>query len=109
MENNFTVAISHFVKPEKKQAFEQALKKVIAKAKEYSGHEGIETIQVNNAVENEYLLLVRFDNEVNYTTWAKSQTRKDWSRELKDYVLRESEVRFQEGLNRNESVETWVV
>ena len=98
MENNFTVAVSHFVKKEKKKAFEQALKQVIDKAKDYQGYEGIETIQVNNMDENEYLLLVRFDTEANYTTWAKSQTRKDWSKELKDYIIRESEVRFQEGL-----------
>lgn len=98
MENNFTVVVSHFIKSGKKQEFEQALKQVIAKAKDYKGYEGIETIQVHNQDANEYILLVRFDTESNYNTWATSNTRKEWSKELKDYITKESEVRYQEGL-----------
>jgi len=98
MENNFTVVVSHFVKNGKEQAFEQALKQVIEKAKGYQGYAGIQTIQVNNQLEYEYVLLIRFDTETNYQTWATSETRKEWVQELKQYIIKESQVRYQDGL-----------
>ncbi len=98
MQDQFTVVVSHFIKPGKKQAFEEALKKVIDKAKDYKGYEGIQTLQLGNKIENEYILMVRFDTEPNYQTWAHSETRKAWSQELKAYITKASEVRHQEGL-----------
>ena len=98
MENNFTVVISHFIQPGKKQAFERALKQVIEKAKGYKGYEGIQTIRLGSNIESEYLLLVRFDTESNYQFWAHSETRRAWSKELKNYITKESQVRFEEGL-----------
>ncbi|MEO1053337.1 MAG: antibiotic biosynthesis monooxygenase [Bacteroidota bacterium] len=98
MQNLFTVVVSHFVKPGKEKAFEEALKRVIQKAKDYEGYEGIQTIQLSNKVENEYMLLVRFDTEPHYQTWAASATRRAWVQELKEYITRKSEVRCQEGL-----------
>ena len=98
MENNITVVVSHYVKRGKEQEFQRALKQVIEQAKTFKGYSGIQTIQVNNKVENEYILLIRFDTESNYRTWQSSNTRKAWSDELKEYIVRESKVRFQEGL-----------
>lgn len=98
MQNNITIAISHYVKQGKEQNFEEALKQVIAQAKTFEGYEGIQIIQPNNKVENEYLLLVRFDNEANYKHWENSEVRKKWSQELKDYIHKESQIRHQEGL-----------
>ena len=98
MQNLFTVVVSHFVKKGKEKAFEGALKQVIEKAKNYQGYEGIQTFQLRNKVENEYVLLVRFDTESNYQNWAASTTRKDWVQELKQYISKESEVKYQEGL-----------
>ncbi|OJJ14864.1 hypothetical protein BKI52_40625 [marine bacterium AO1-C] len=98
MENNFTVVVSHFVKQEKAQAFEQALKQVIQKAKVYPGYEGIQIIQGKNKAEQEYVLLIRFDTEANYQTWAASAPRNEWFEELKEYIIKESEIRYQEGI-----------
>ena len=98
MVNQFTVVVSHYIRPGKEQAFERALKEVIEKAKAYRGYEGIQIIQLPKKAENEYMLLIRFDTESNYQTWATSETRKTWSQELKSYVTKESEVRYEEGL-----------
>ncbi len=98
MENSFSVVVSHYVKKGKEQAFERALKQVIQKAKSFQGYEGIQTIQLNYNVENEYIVLVRFDTEPNYNTWAMSDVRKQWAQELKQYIIKESEIRYQEGI-----------
>lgn len=98
MENNFTVVVSHYVKPDKVQEFKEALKQVIQKAKAYKGYEGIQIIQVNNKTAEEYVLLIRFDTEVNYNIWAKSKPRNEWFEELKTYIVKESKIRYQEGL-----------
>jgi len=98
MQNNITIAVSHFVKQGKEQAFEEALKQVIQQAKTFEGYEGIQIIQPNNKTENEYLLLIRFDSEVNYKHWEKSEVRNNWVEELQNYIHKESQVRYQEGL-----------
>ena len=98
MENHITVVVSHYVKKGKEKAFEEALKAVIEKAKTYDGYEGIQTMQVNGKGENEYILLVRFDTQAHYDLWKSSDTRKEWSVALKQYITKESEVRYQEGL-----------
>jgi len=98
MQNTITVAISHYVKQGKEHEFETALKRVIAQAQIFEGHEGIQIIQPNNKTENEYLLLVRFDNEANYKRWKNSDVRKSWSAELQSYIHKESQIRHQEGL-----------
>lgn len=98
MQNNITIVVSHYVKQGKEQEFERALKQVIQQAKTFKGYEGIQTIQINSKVENEYMLLVRFDTESNYGNWENSTTRKGWSKELKEYIVKESKVRYQEGL-----------
>lgn len=98
MKNNTTIAVSHFVKQGKEQGFEEALKQVIQQAKDFKGYEGIQVIQPNNKIENEYLLLIRFDDESNYKRWEASDARKNWSEELKAYIHKESQIRHQEGL-----------
>ncbi|HAA15420.1 MAG TPA: hypothetical protein DCE41_28465 [Cytophagales bacterium] len=98
MEKNVTVVVSHFVRKGKEQAFEQALKRVLEQAKIYPGYQGIQTLQQSSPAENEYILLIRFDSEPNYTTWKNSATRQAWAQELKEYVTRQSEVRYQEGI-----------
>jgi antibiotic biosynthesis monooxygenase (ABM) superfamily enzyme len=98
MQNQITIAISHFVQQGKEQAFEEALKKVIQQAANFQGYEGIQVIQPSNKVENEYLLLVRFNNENNYQHWEASNIRKDWAEELKTYIHKTSQIRYQEGI-----------
>lgn len=98
MQQLFTVVVSHFIQPGKEKAFEEALKEVIEKAKSYPGYAGIQTMQLGNEVEKEYILLVRFDTEANYQVWAHSSTRNDWVKALEQYITKQSEVRFEEGL-----------
>lgn len=98
MENNITVAISHFVKQGKEEAFESALRKVIRQAETFEGYGGLRIIKPNSTSENEYLLLARFDNEKNYKAWENSDIRTAWAEELKNYIRKESQIRYQEGL-----------
>lgn len=93
-----TIVVSHFVKQGKEEAFEAALKQVIGQAKTFEGYEGIQIIQPNNKAENEYLLLVRFNNEHDYKRWEDSDIRKNWSEELKSFIHKESHVQYQESL-----------
>ena len=65
MQENITIVVSHYVKRGKEQEFESAVKKVIEQAKFFKGYEGIQTIKFNNKVENEYILVIRFDAESN--------------------------------------------
>ena len=96
MKNQFTVVVSHFVKPEAEKIFEEGLKKVIQKASVYNGHQGIEIIRT--ASEQEYVLLIRFDTEQNYEVWANSEPRNEWFKELKEYTYKESTIRYEEGI-----------
>ena len=98
MHNTFTIVVSHFIKHGKEHAFEEALKQVIQKALTYEGYEGIQIIRPNAKASNEYILLIRFNTEANYHIWANSAPRNEWFKELKDYVYKESEIRYEEGL-----------
>ena len=98
MQNQFTVVVSHFIKEGKEIAFEEALKQVIQKAINYDGYEGIQIIRPNTRVNNEYILLIRFDTEENYQIWAESAPRNEWFKELKEYIYKESEIKYEEGL-----------
>lgn len=94
----FTIVVSHFVQQGKEKAFEKALKKVIQKAQLYQGYEGIQIMRPQQGKEKEYLLLIRFDTEENYQTWAHSEPRNAWFEELRNYVYKESEIRYEEGI-----------
>ena len=80
------------------KAFEQALKQIIRQAKTFEGYKSIQVIQPNNKDENEYLLLVSFNNATNYQLWEKSPVRKKWSEQLKNFIHKESQIRHQEGV-----------
>jgi len=98
MQNQFTIVVSHFIQPGKEQAFEDALKQVIEKAKTYPGYGGIQIFHYQHPTEREYILMIRFDTEANYNIWATSDARNNWFEELKAFITKESEVRFEEGL-----------
>lgn len=98
IQNQFTIVVSHFVKQGKEGAFEQALKLVVQKAMAYDGYQGIQIIRPTTKAEQEYILLIRFDTERNYQTWADSEPRNEWFLQLKNYVYKESEIRSEEGL-----------
>lgn len=98
MQNQFTIVVSHFIREGREQAFEAALKQVIQKAMVFEGHEGIQIIRSNSKANNEYILLIRFDTETNYQIRADSVPRNEWFQELKNYVYKESEIRYEDRL-----------
>lgn len=98
MQTPFTIVVSHYIKQGKEQVFEEALKEVIQKAIGYDGYQGIQIIRPTNKAENEYILVIRFNTEVNYQVWANSAPRNEWFKTLKDYVSKESEIRYEEGI-----------
>lgn len=98
MQKSFTIVVSHFVKEGKEKAFEDALKKVIGKATGYDGYEGIQIIRPGNGAKNEYILIIRFDTEADYKGWTSSVPRNEWFEELKGYVYKESQIRYEEGI-----------
>lgn len=98
MQTNVSVAISHYVKQGKEEAFERALRKVIEQARQFKGYEGIQIIEPSNKTINEYLLLVRFDHPDHYEEWENSEVRKKWSEELAQFIHQESRIRNMDGL-----------
>ena len=98
MKKQFTIVVSHFLKKGAEEAFETALKNVIQKASTYEGHEGIQIIRPSNTSTQEYILIIRFDTEANYKVWANSETRNAWFEELKSYTYKESDIRYEEGI-----------
>ena len=98
MQKQFTIVVSHYVKPDKEAAFEQALKQVIQEAKAYEGYSGIQIVQNKHSAEIEYLLLIRFETEAYYKVWEASGPRNNWFKELEQYILKESKIRYEEGI-----------
>jgi antibiotic biosynthesis monooxygenase (ABM) superfamily enzyme len=97
MEQYFTVAVTHFVNQGIEKQFEEALNLVIEEARLFNGCKGIQSVKLKDDLNNEYLLLVRFDTESNYMIWESSGIRKEWVERLELYVSKESKVRVQEG------------
>jgi len=98
LDRNYTLTVSHFVKQGAEQSFEATLRQVILQAKSFKGYMGIQIFQPADQVQNEYLLLVRFDTEEYYKQWEDSDIRKEWSAKLKPYTYRDPTIRHQEGL-----------
>jgi len=98
MSESITIVVSHYVKPGLEQQFEMALHTVIEQAKQFSGYQGVQIIRPDSKSNQAYLLLIRFDNEVTYQAWEQSDIRRMWSQKLQTFIHKESQVRFQEGL-----------
>ncbi len=98
MQDLFTIVVSHFVKKGAEKAFEGALKEVIQKATSFEGYQGIQIIRPGDKRENEYILLIRFDTESNYQVWERSEPRNTWFQELKQFVTKESTIRYEHGI-----------
>jgi len=92
------IAVSHYVIKTKEKDFHKALLGVIEKAKSFQGYQEIKSLKLEDNDNLEFLLLAKFDNETNYKAWEDSDTRKNWSNELKKFVTKQSKVRHQEGL-----------
>jgi antibiotic biosynthesis monooxygenase (ABM) superfamily enzyme len=100
MQDHFTVIISHYVAPQQHAKFEQALTQVIAQAKAFVGYEGVQIIDPSTSgIHNEYLLIVRFDQEANYKKWEASPARNGWGQTLADMVQKQSVVSYHSGVN----------
>lgn len=89
--------ITHHVKKDHNEIFEQWLHEIIKEAAKFEGYQGINIIKPFNE-DNEYILTVRFDHKMNRMKWENSEIRKQWISKLDIMILKEPEIHYEKGV-----------
>ena len=96
-----TAIISHVVRPEREQGYEEWLRGIIAAAKKFDGHRGVSIIQPRDPAHPEYVAILRFDRYTNLKRWLESDVRREWIERLQPLIEKPEAVQTLTGL------ETW--
>ena len=96
-----TAVISHAVKPNKKQEYEQWLRDVSAVAQQFEGHCGVNFIRPQDAESSEYAIILKFDSYKNLKQWMNSPIRERWIEKAQPLVQRDEDIQILTGF------ETW--
>lgn len=96
-----TAVISHMVKPEKKQEYEQWLRDVSAIAQQFEGHSGVSFVRPQDPDYPEYAILLKFDEYKNLKRWMDSPIRQRWIEKAQPLVQNDQDVQILTGF------ETW--
>jgi uncharacterized protein len=100
-EQHVTAVISHIVRPGREEGYEEWIKGIIPVAKAFDGHLGVNIIQPQKGVRQEYIIVLHFDTNENLQTWLNSTVRKEWIERAKPLIQDEENVQVNTGL------ETW--
>ena len=96
-----TAVISHAVKPERQQEYEQWLRDVSAVAQQFEGHCGVNFIRPQDPTSSEYAIILKFDSYRNLKQWMDSPVRQRWIEKAQPLVQRDQDVQILTGF------ETW--
>lgn len=96
-----TAVISHAVKPERQQEYEQWLHDISAVAQQFEGHCGVSFIRPKDPASLEYAIILKFDSYRNLKRWMDSPTRQSWIEKVKPLVQSDEDVQILTGF------ETW--
>jgi antibiotic biosynthesis monooxygenase (ABM) superfamily enzyme len=96
-----TTTVTRRVKPGHEAFYEQFLAGVIAAAKEFPGHLGVEVFRPPSATAGEYRTVYRFDTEEHLRAWLDSDERATWLERAEPHVVGPMRTSFVTGL------ETW--
>lgn len=100
-QHQVTAVISHRVKPDQQQAYEQWLHGISAVAQQFEGHMGVNFIRPQDPHRPDYVIILKFDCYRNLKTWMDSSVRQDWIDQVQPLVQQEQDVQILTGL------ETW--
>ena len=95
-----TGVASRRVEPGREGEFEEWISGILAAVKEYPGYLGSDVLRPNNAEDDEYSIVYRFDSGSNLKRWEESAERRRW-RDKAGPLVKEERLRTLTGL------ETW--
>jgi len=96
--NSITTVVRHFIKSDKKEAFENWTKQISAIAKQFEGFEGLQLI-IPPRGSNEYITLFKFSSVLALQKWMDSKERKTEVAKLKTFSEKEMVLRQIEGID----------
>jgi uncharacterized protein len=96
-----TTTVTRRVKPGHEPFYEQFLEGIIAAARRFPGHLGVEVFRPESASAGEYRVVYRFDTGEHLRAWLDSEERAAWLERAEPHVIGPMRTRFVTGL------ETW--
>ncbi|WP_411705493.1 antibiotic biosynthesis monooxygenase [Edaphovirga cremea] len=91
-----TLVITHTLRPNQQQAYEQWLQRIVPIAEQFEGHLGANVIRPVDGGDT-YTILIRFDNLDNLYRWTHSPERKALMEEVADLLTGEDRLDIQTG------------
>lgn len=73
-----TAIISRRVKPGREQAFEEWLTGISREAARFPGHQGVNITRPRDPTNQDYVIVLRFNDVANLRQWVQSGVRRDW-------------------------------
>jgi antibiotic biosynthesis monooxygenase (ABM) superfamily enzyme len=96
-----TAVISHIVRPEREQGYEEWFRGIAADARTFKGHLGVSAIRPRDHAHPEYVVILKFDRYDNLKTWLESDVRRAWIERLQPLIEKPEAIQTLTGL------ETW--
>jgi antibiotic biosynthesis monooxygenase (ABM) superfamily enzyme len=100
--HSVTAVISHIVRPEREQGYEDWFHGIAADAQTFKGHLGVSAIRPRDHAHPEYVVILKFDRYDNLKTWLESDVRRDWIERLQPLIEKPEAIQTLTGL------ETWL-
>jgi antibiotic biosynthesis monooxygenase (ABM) superfamily enzyme len=96
-----TTTVTRRVKPGHESSYDQILENIIAAAREFPGHMGVEVFRPESAAEGDYRVVFRFDTGEHLRAWLDSEERATLIERAEPHVIGQMRTQFVTGL------ETW--
>lgn len=97
-EGPVTVSIARKIKQGAEARYEQWEKAIINEASKFPGYLGTNFLRPNDATQNKYIIIYRFDSYQNANAWETSEVRKKWLDKIAPYLEGEAVRQKKTGL-----------
>ena len=96
-----TAVITHLVKPDQIDAYEQWLRDISAVSRTFEGHSGVSFLRPHDPAHPEYAIILKFNCYRNLKRWMDSPERQTWLERAQPLVQKEQNIKVLTGC------ETW--
>ena len=96
-----TWVITHQVRPDQREGFEEWVSGIAADASEYEGSQGLTVLRPSEPTDTEYVVIARFATYEDLKRWEGSPERANWIARLEPLVAHAPTYRTETGM------ETW--
>ncbi|MGZ6468607.1 MAG: antibiotic biosynthesis monooxygenase [Bdellovibrionota bacterium] len=96
-DRNVSFIVNHKVKPDFIPRYEEWLKKIVKRAAEYPGHQGVHIIRPP-AGGNDYAAIIRWETIEHAKTWAESSHRKELLSEISNALVEPDNAKITPGI-----------